>query len=413
MSAGRDKQRPHASGDSGGRAVGRAAGRIAGVDGLRAIAAMLVLAYHAASLSGITLTGPLALVPAELKAGVAVFFVVSGFLLYLPFSRAIATVGRLPSWREYASKRAVRILPAYWAALVLLAAAHQLHGVSVVNAWRYFDLVQIYRLSTMQGGLPIAWSLCVEITFYIALPILAWLIVQMARRSSGRFEPQVVLIAALALGSIALRAMLARSLLAPVGNDQLVLATALPGMIDWFALGMGLAVLRVAIELGARPPSWLVALARRPGLCWLIAAAVYFAGEPAQRFELYLPAFGVAAHAAIGLAALLLVLPVVPPRQQSAKGFVVPLLCSRVVAWLGLISYGIYLWHVPFLKALDAAVGHPRGVEAFTALLAATAAGAVCLGAASWYLIERPAHRLHARGAIGRFGRGRLAGDAT
>jgi peptidoglycan/LPS O-acetylase OafA/YrhL len=59
--------------------------------------------------------------------------------------------------------------------------------------------------------------------------------------------------------------------------------------------------------------------------------------------------------------------------------------------WLGTISYGMYLWHVPFLQTLDRWTGNPRGALAFAGLFVATLAGAACLGTASWYLVERPA----------------------
>jgi peptidoglycan/LPS O-acetylase OafA/YrhL len=255
----------------------------------------------------------------------------------------------------------------------------------------------------------------VEITFYLALPALAWLAAQLARRTTrSRFEPQLALIAGLALGSMLLRLELTRSLTAPVPQGQLVLATALPGMVDWFALGMSLAVLRAAAELGAGASRALIALARRPGLCWLIAVALYLVGVPAQRGELFLATYGLAAHVAIGLAALFVVLPVVAPTREGPQGLVVPFLRSGLLAWLGTISYGIYLWHFAFLHAIDTIAGQPRGVLVFVGLLVATAGGAVCLGAASWYLVERPAHRLYARRSLRFVGApGRLAEDAA
>lgn len=378
----------------------RPASRIHGMDGLRAIAAMLVVAYHSGSLAGATSAGPLALIAAELKAGVAVFFVISGFLLYLPFARAIGAGRTSPNWREYAARRAVRILPAYWAALAMLAAVGELHGVSLGDAWRFIGLGQIYSSSTLGQGLPVAWSLDVEVTFYLVLPVLAWIAARMARGSNrSGFEQQLTLIVGLALGSLVLRLMLARSLLAPV-EYHLGLATALPGMIDWFALGMALAVWRSAAELGTEGPRWLNAVASRPGLCWLVALALYLLGVPAQGGEVFLASFGVAAHAIVGVAAFFLVLPVVAPRPATQRGLVLPFLRSGLLTWLGTISYGIYLWHVSFLRVVDPLLGVPRGVLAFLGLLLLTSAGAVCLGAASWYLVERPAHRAFRAGWI-------------
>jgi peptidoglycan/LPS O-acetylase OafA/YrhL len=58
-------------------------------DGLRAIAATLVIAYHVSLVEGLSRIGLLAPLASELKGGVTVFFVISGFLLYLPYARAI------------------------------------------------------------------------------------------------------------------------------------------------------------------------------------------------------------------------------------------------------------------------------------------------------------------------------------
>jgi peptidoglycan/LPS O-acetylase OafA/YrhL len=66
------------------------------------------------------------------------------------------------------------------------------------------------------------------------------------------------------------------------------------------------------------------------------------------------------------------------------------------MAWLGTISYGIYLWHASFLDAITGPLGiGPSGTSGIVAvgLFLATVAGAVVLGAASWYLVERPAQR--------------------
>jgi peptidoglycan/LPS O-acetylase OafA/YrhL len=367
--------------------------RLDGFDGLRALAAVLVIAYHAGSMAGAANVGSFALVVAELKGGVVVFFVISGFLLYLPYARAIRAGRGLPRWREFAGRRVVRILPAYWVALALLAVTGLVHGVLTSGWWRFFGLAQIYEPRTVLGGLGVAWSLCTEISFYALLPMLAWALARMTRSRSDAGRRQLWALAGLALASLMLRAFLAGSLLAPVPDARIVLATSLPGLIDWFALGMAMAVLRAGWEQGAQFGPALAALARRPGRCWLAAALLFVVGVPAQQGEVFLPSWGMAAHLAIGLAAALLVLPAALPVRASARAGTVSLLCSRPLAWLGVISYGIYIWHVPLMQTLDRAFGNPRGVGAFAGLFAVTLAGAIVLGAASWYLIERPAQR--------------------
>jgi peptidoglycan/LPS O-acetylase OafA/YrhL len=367
--------------------------RLDGFDGLRALAAALVIAYHAGSMAGAANVGPFALVVAELKGGVVVFFVISGFLLYLPYARAIRAGRDLPPWREFAGRRAVRILPAYWVALAVLAAVGLVHGVLTTGWWRFFGLVQIYEPRTVLGGLGVAWSLCTEISFYALLPVLALTLARMGRSQLDAGRRQLWALGALVLASLILRAFLARSLFAPVPHSRIVLATSLPGLIDWFALGMAMAVLRAGWEHGSQFGLSLAALARRPGRCWLAAALLFVVGVRAQQGEVFLPSWGVAAHVAIGLAAALLVFPAALPASATGRAGTVSLLCSQPLAWLGVISYAIYLWHVPLMETMDRAVGHPRGAGAFAGLFAATLAGAVVLGAASWYLVERPVQR--------------------
>jgi peptidoglycan/LPS O-acetylase OafA/YrhL len=368
--------------------------RLDGFDGLRAIAAVLVIAYHAGSLAGATSAGAFAPLAAGLKAGVAIFFVISGFLLYLPYARAIDAGETLPNWRDFALRRAVRILPGYWVALAVLATTGLVSGVLTPDWWRFFGFAQIYDQHTLRTGLAVAWSLDVEVTFYALLPALAWMLARVARSkpAASRASSQLGPIVALAIGSLALRALLARSLLAPVPDARIVSATSLPGLMDWFAVGMGLAVARVGLERGSRVSPVLVALARNPGRCWLGAAAIYMIGVPAQRGELFLSSYGVVTHLAFGLAAGLLVLPAVLPAPVGTRSSTHALICSRPFAWLGTISYGIYLWHVAFLVEFDKWIGTPRGVLAFAGLLVVTLVGAISLGAASWYLVERPAH---------------------
>jgi peptidoglycan/LPS O-acetylase OafA/YrhL len=93
------------------------------VDSLRAIAALLVFAGHT-----VTETTSLAVHPERFVwatnvayEGVALFFLISGFLLYRPFVAARAG-GRAVPLPDYARRRVLRIVPAYWAALSIFLA---------------------------------------------------------------------------------------------------------------------------------------------------------------------------------------------------------------------------------------------------------------------------------------------------
>jgi peptidoglycan/LPS O-acetylase OafA/YrhL len=372
----------------------RAKGAVAGFDGLRAVAALAVLSYHVALASGVTLSGWFAPVGWELKGGVAIFFVISGALLYLPYARALRDASALPDWRTYARRRAIRILPAYWLGLTVVAIGPFHAGVFGPYAWRYYGLSQIYSPQTLFGGLGVAWSLCVEVSFYLFLPVFARLSARFAaRRGAGPARAQLALIGAAAAGSLVLRAALAGSPSTP--TQGMTLMVGLPGLLDWFAIGMSLAVLRASLEGGGVRIRVIDALARRPRRCVLLAVAAFAAALPSQQADTFLPWYGLMTHLAFGAGSGLLVLSVivpqptgVPPRRR--------VLCHPVLAWIGTVSYGIYLWHLPVLDLIAPHLlpAASRGSLDDAALMwLVVVAGAVACGAASWYLVERPVQR--------------------
>ena len=380
--------------------------RLEAFGGLRAIAATTVIAYHVALVEGLTRTGVLAPLASALKGGVTVFFVISGFLLYLPYARAIGVGDRLPDWRTYARRRVMRILPAYWFALTVVGTVSFLGLASLSgplftsDLWRYYGLGQIYSQTTLIGGLSVAWSLCVEATFYVALPFFARWMARIARRQSPSnvATSQLAVVGAIGVVSLLLRGSVCHSFLAPVPGPGVVLETALPGALDWFALGIALAVIAATWETSPERFRHVKRLAGKGGLSWLLAGGFFMAGAWAQQGDLFLPLYGVATHVALGLAGAFLVLPAIARDSRARE---VRLLSAPLMAWVGTVSYGVYLWHIAWLRVLNgphlAVPNHSAPIGQALALFLATVAGAIALGAASWYLVERPAQRLAAR----------------
>ncbi len=157
-----------------GRRGARPAGFVVGFDGLRAIAALLVVVVHVGAASGFTFRSSLGQYTARGEIGVSVFFLISGFLLYRPFAAA-ALAGRPgPNVRSYLVRRALRIVPLYWVALVvtyLFTGWASVHGVSGFLENAFF--LQVYSRQWVFHGITQAWSLCIEVTFYLALPVWA------------------------------------------------------------------------------------------------------------------------------------------------------------------------------------------------------------------------------------------------
>jgi peptidoglycan/LPS O-acetylase OafA/YrhL len=369
--------------------------RLVGVDGLRACAALSVLAYHVCYASDLTQGGLLAPLLAPLKVGVTVFFVLSGFLLYLPYSRALRAGDRLPSLLSFAKRRVARIFPAYWLVLSVIAAASLAPGVWTADWWRFFGLFQSYSSHTIAGGLGIAWSLSAEVAFYAVLPVVAVALACVAKRSH-RLSPvqlQLGFLGAAVLAGWAVRGIVAGSLIQTVPNSEMIPVTTLPLLFDWFAIGMALAVVVSEWESGARRSSKLLAMSKRPLICVLLALECYSLVVLQHPGDVFLCQYGLVAHLALGATAGLIVLPVVgraavnlPAESSIAR--------RTFLARLGTVSYGIFLWQIPVLELIHGPVGdvpsHPQSAGAVLLLLGAVTLGSVALGAASWYLLEQP-----------------------
>ena len=127
------------------------------------------------------------------NVGVTLFFVISGFLLYRPFVAARMVGAPATRLRDFARRRLLRIVPAYWLALTVLAIYPGERGVFTNHWWIYYGFGQIYNDGTVLRGLGQAWSLCVEITFYAALPFYAALMARALRRLSARRQVPVEL----------------------------------------------------------------------------------------------------------------------------------------------------------------------------------------------------------------------------
>ncbi len=170
---------------------------------MRAVAALLVVATHAAFATGKLTHGYVGAIYARLEIGVALFFVLSGFLLFRPWVVAAATGGTSPGLARYARHRLRRVMPGY---LVTVLATFELYivftpGPNPAQTWhgllRYLTLTQIYTddyLTTyLHPALSQMWSLAVEVSFYAALPAIAYVLLQTTPpRMASRPHPEGV-----------------------------------------------------------------------------------------------------------------------------------------------------------------------------------------------------------------------------
>jgi peptidoglycan/LPS O-acetylase OafA/YrhL len=381
--------------------VNAQANRLPRVDPLRAIAALCVLLTHTAVEAGVSGNPSSALSPyvQRLDVGVTIFFLISGLLLYRPFVLARCHDRPAPATGAYAWRRFLRIAPAYWVALTITAVSvgtstYELGVFTPSGFPTYFLLLQTYRSRTLSGGLVQGWTLTIEITFYVFLALYAWAQRRLPTRSrQDALRWEVIGLVVLVVISEVWKGLL----LANANPHQVVITPALdslPAFLDQFALGMGLAVLSVWIELRGSPPQWVGRFDRAPTVSWLFAAVAFYVVSKrigiSPRFFApmgvwpYLGREWLYAAVAFGL-----LLPAVIGDQ--ARGLPRRVLSLRVLGWLGLISYGIYLWQMTVLAQLTRWnfgaqwLGHP-----YLWWSAGTLIVTVAIAAASYYLLERP-----------------------
>jgi peptidoglycan/LPS O-acetylase OafA/YrhL len=364
-------------------------------DGLRAIAVLAVVLAHVPV--GIELPGALAHIVPQAQIGVTIFFLISGFLLYRPFIAARGGGPGRPEVPDYAKRRFLRIFPAYWLALTVLTILPGFVGVEGGNPIPQYGL--FFTLPVLGGpvcygfggcALSHTWSLVVELTFYAVLPLYALAVRSLTGRLAFRNWVRIEIALLAVLGAASLLFMF---VLVPAGGRSPWLANTAAGSWFWFALGMGLAVGSVALERSESRP-WLIrAVESNPLPFWLGAVAAFLA------LSLWLPVDvfteskvqQVAHHLVFGLVAFLLLLPAVFGDRRG--GLPRRILANRVLAWIGLISYGVFLWHF----AIASKVG-PGGADLpFLLGMIVIPLISIPIAAASYYLLERPILRLKYR----------------
>ena len=368
------------------------------LDSMRAFAFGGVFFAHAAFFAGFAPDGS-TLRPflARLDVGLRIFFLISGFLLYRPFVQARLRGHELPSVGAYAWRRVLRIVPAYWLALV--ATALWLGGaesdvLTPEHAPLYFGFAHIYDMDTISVTvMPHAWSLCVEMSFYLLLPLYALLL----RRFRGGLRTELV--AAAVLFAVGLAYKLWVFTMGPVQDTTLLRwHLALPEYIDTFAIGMAVAAVSAAYEGSTSRPARAMFVVRRPWIAWLTAAALFVLAskgiglDGGVEVDISETTF-LARHYLYAAIALCLVLPAIA--GDPGEGRIRRLLAWRPLLWVGAVSYGAYLYHFAVLQQLErwdfgSVADDVSPYLWFPVALALILA----IAAVSWYAYERPLLRL-------------------
>jgi len=326
--------------------------------GVRGLAAIWVLALHGWQFSnGPSLVLPLPGFVLDFTPlfkcgyfGVDLFFVLSGFLLSMPFHRAALEHRPWPSLKQFWIHRCRRVLPAYWLQLLILTAVFaylgQVDRITPRILGAHVALVQNIVPWLVPLLNPVYWSMPVEWDFYVVLPLLALLV--------ARCRWPLALLLALAF-VFAFRVLcywsLTDSTIASVvglGDVQ-----QLPARLDQFFFGICAAWITVS-----KPPSTRAARAWLLGGIGLIVAMAYIAAAR-DDFILRLDVPYLFVHHSItALAFGMIVLGAAGPSRIGTWLF-----ANRPMTFLGIVSYSLYLWHYPILQVAQFA-GATNGAHA-------------------------------------------------
>jgi peptidoglycan/LPS O-acetylase OafA/YrhL len=378
-------------------------------DGLRAIAAVSVLLLHTAFISGFTTRSSLGIYTSRLEIGVSVFFLISGFLLYRPFAVSHLAGKRSPNTRRFWERRLLRIVPAYWLALTLLTYVFHLvtMGPGVGEALIHYFFLQIYFPRAVFFGIPQAWSICTEMSFYLFLPAYA-AVVGLRRRAQGnQMAWELFGIAGLFGISLVFRWWSTHlpvieivhghfeAVCYPNCNTQApfpaLMVDWLPARLDLFAFGMLLAVLSAWWTERNTEPSWLSRW-WMPWASWIGAAGAFYwsshLGVPRTPLYLTTPIQGIELQTLYGVFAFLLLLPAIfgPQDRSLIRWF----LRFWPVASLGVISYGIYLWHLDLITQFLDWTGYQSGNVPYWILALGVLALTTVAASISYFGLERP-----------------------
>ncbi|OBF20867.1 acyltransferase [Mycobacterium kubicae] len=317
--------------------------RVAALTGVRAVAALLVVGTHAAYTTGKYTHGYWGLVGARMEIGVPIFFVLSGFLLFRPWVKSAATGAPPPSLSRYARHRVRRIMPAYVVTVLFAYVLYHFReaGPNPGHSWlglvRNLTLTQIYTDGYLgkylHQGLTQMWSLAVEASFYVILPLLAYLLLVLLSRR--QWQPRLV------VGALAAMTLISPGWLVLVHTDHLFPDGArlwLPTYLAWFLGGMLLTVLQA---MGVRCYAFVaIPLA----VISYFIAATPIAGAPTTSPASMMEALVKTCFYAV--IATLAVAPLALDGGTTPQGWYARALASRPMVWLGEISYEIFLIHL-------------------------------------------------------------------
>lgn len=393
--------------------------KLPALDGLRALAILLVIWHHFYLVGMVSHldVGPglVRTLSAMAASGVFLFFPLSGFLLFLPYARALVAGHPWPSTRQFYRRRVLRIFPVYLVALLTLMLGARTPLVPVTTPLLSFTLLFDWRLDAFKTVIDLDspfWTLAIEWQFYLLLPWLALGLARYAGKHTGRLLARRLIIGLLSVIGIGLAIrLLAAWVYGAWGQQDPITA---PGVgiffalfygikgkyLEIFALGIAASLFYAwAVEQGHLPDRrrWALATGSAAviGLagCTAWAAAVGHLsdstiGTPEWIFASS-PGWNVLGEWATGFCFCCLLLAVLLGKGPGSLFSLAPL------RFIGTISYSLYVWHWPLLLLCI------NNFSSYGQLILVGSLVILVGGTLSYFLIERPflryrrtAHRL-------------------
>ncbi len=360
--------------------------RLPALDALRGIGASAVVGGHVTFATGAVGTIYWGYWFSRLEVFVSVFFTLSGFVLFRPYAHARATGGKADGIGRHLFRRGLRIVPAYW--LTVTACLFLMPDKPVDwQTWvKHLTFTQFYLGNgSLQPGIGQAWSLTIEVVFYLLLPFMA------AAALGKTWRPQHTARMCLLLVPVTVAWALA------IGFGKLnvfIHPLWFPAYAGCFGVGMALATVHVALKTGTAPARWKVFddIGSAPWACIALALGIFavtatpVAGPPGGLGIATGSEYAVRLMLYLSFASCLIV-PVAFGHDTRLHAF----LGTIPMRWVGTVSYGLFLWHPFAMWTIDKLSGQPAFGRDPLGMYVLAMTGGLLLAAISWYGIERPA----------------------
>ncbi|GHO85668.1 acyltransferase family protein [Dictyobacter formicarum] len=362
--------------------------RFEGLEAYRGITALIIICYHCyqhAEQVGVQLYAGtmLQMVLTNSDDVVSLFFVLSGFLNFLPFARAALKQQGAYPLGGFVIRRAIRIIPVYYIAfLITWATRYYGSPQQWLDLLEHLTFTQIFDSRHIFWTLGPTWSLAVEFWFYFMLVMLAPLSYYLCSRCKTHKGKAIMLYAIptfLLVVGVGYKIYCLVVLHIPIDNYAVYFS--LPGRLDNFSMGMGLAVLMATNNNHIKVRKYVPWLLR--GVAFLLIVLSWINREISvdeiSEYIFY--------HSMWSIAMLLVIAAAVLGSSNFKKNK--NAVSQRVWVYLSLISYSIFLWHEPLLIGLDRYLIFTSGplfpVSVLTLILLALGVASL-----SYWLLEYP-----------------------